>query len=162
MSYLHIEKIDAPIKEPQKVLMATDTPNGYWRITNGVDQVPSWEIIIAVNQMEIKPDVLATPNENFFIGIEQAVFCVSEKSGNVISSIEDLSFVQSVDMLSKERVIVAAEDEILLFSTNGDIKWRVNLPDILEDIEEVADRLEMELVSGEKLFLDIETGLPSG
>ena len=161
MSYFRIEKLDAPTRKPQKVLMATDAPNGYWRIAYEFDQMSSWEILIAVNQLEIEPDVLVTPEGYCFIGVEQAVFCVSEQTGEVISSIEDLSFVQSIEMLSKDRVIITAEDEALLFSTNGIYKWRVNLPDIIEDIKEIADRLEIELVSEEKLYLDTETGLPS-
>lgn len=64
-------------------------------------------------------------------------------------------------MLSKERVLVAAEDEMLLFNADGTFKWRVNLPDIIQDIKEVADNLRIELMSGEKLFLVTETGLAS-
>lgn len=161
MLNIRVKKYDAPIKESQKVLMATDTPNGYWRIIHELDHEPSWELLIAVNQMEIEPDFLMTPNRFFVIGVEQAVFCVSEQTGEIVSSITDLSFVQSVEMLSKERVVVAAEDEILLLSASGILEWRVNLPDIIEDIIEVEENLQIELVSGEKLYLNIETGQPS-
>lgn len=161
MLNIRVEKYDAPINEPQKVLMATDIPNGYWRIIHEIDHEPSWELLIAVNQMEIEPDFLITPNRLFVIGVEQAVFCISEQTGKIISSIADLSFVQSVEMLSKEQVAVASEDEILLLNASGNLEWRVNLPDIIEDIIEVEENLQIELVSGEKLYLNIVTGQPS-
>jgi len=161
MSYLRLEKLKESPSTKQKILIATDKTNGYWQITRDSDKQSPWGLVLAVNQMDIKPVSLRTSRGVLFIGVEQAVFCVTENTGEIISSITDLTFLQSIEMLLKERVLVAAEDEMLLFTESGVLKWRVNLPDVIQDVKEIADKLQIELDSGEKLFVITETGLVS-
>ena len=116
---------------------------------------------MAVNQMEIEPITLSTSKGIVFVGAESGLFCIREQTGEIIFSINDLTFVQSMEMLSNERVLISAEDELLLFSSEGHLKWRVNLPDIVVDITEVSNDIEVELDSGEKLYIITETGLQS-
>jgi len=157
MDQLCIRKLELLPSMSQKIILATDKPNGYWQITYSLKGKPLWEYFIAVNQMEIEPEILFPNSGAIFVGVEQALFCFAKDTGNIISSVTDLTFVQSIELLSKNRILVAAEDEILVFTVCGILEWRLNLPDILQDVKEVADNLEIELYSGEKLVVNIET-----
>jgi hypothetical protein len=130
-----------------KILNCTDIPIKHWFIKYK-EQNDSWNLVLNVNQIVSSPKIHVR-NGLVFIGVEQGLFVLDQKSGNLIDTINNISYVQWIEEDSPLCVIFAAEDEIIVLSNSGHLLWRENLPDVIETTDVKNNILEISDMSGE-------------
>ncbi len=157
MTTLEFQLVDS-VPDGAQLLLASDVINHYWVVSPTPAEVASNDFALAVNTSEFEPKVLLTESGLAFLGVEQGIFCVQPASGSIIAEITDLTFLQAIDKISNDRVLVSAEDELLLFEGAGALVWRCNLPSIIENVVETERGIEVEMDDGENVFLSVETG----
>lgn len=142
------------------VLPASDAPNYYWHLEYLEDARFAWEVYIAVNQVEIIPSLFESKGATLFVGVEQGVFVINTNTGEIISQVTNTSYVQSIEPISSNNyVLVSSEDELIGFTSSGNLIWRATFPDVICDIKEKEDgQIEIEDVSGEFYRLNVVTG----
>lgn len=137
-------------------VLASTMPRFYWRVTPLAGE--SWALNIGVNQAEIAPRFLET-GRTLFIGVEQGVFALDRQTGEVLSAVNDTSYVQAIETAGDGLVVVSGETELMAFSaTSGALLWRTELPDAVETFEQVDGRLEIRGVEGTMFELNLTTG----
>jgi hypothetical protein len=143
------------------ILPATDAPNYYWHMGALEANVFAWEVYIAANQNRIIPTLFKCGEKTLFVGVEQGIFVINTETGEIINRITDTTYVQSIELISKKIVLVTSEDELIGFSSGGELLWRENLPDVIEDVEEKEnEQIEVIDVSGGVYRLNVVTGKP--
>lgn len=113
----------------------------------------SWRSELVEPIVELSSDELAV-----WVGVDQQVAAISLSQGQIRLSLALNSNL--VQILVREKLTaVLTEDEVLLFNPDFSIRLIKGLPDLAEKIV-MADEsgLEIWLMSGESLFLDMQTG----
>jgi hypothetical protein len=134
------------------VLNFSDIPLRSW-----VFEYKGLKFALNVNQFGIEPSV-AVRDGILFIGVEQAIFVVSANNGFVVNSISDIANIQWLEDDVDSCVIYVAEDELIVLNSHGDISWRKNLPDIIQNTDLVPECLHVSDVSGRVFTFNITDG----
>ncbi len=159
MSKTRLKKIIGNPPKDSVVLPASDSPNYYWHLEYLEDARLAWEVYIAVNQVEIIPSLFESNRATLFVGVEQGVFVININTGEIISQVTNTSYVQSIEPILSNYVLVSSEDELIGFASSGNLIWRTTFPDVICDIKEKEDeQIEIEDVSGEFYRLNVVTG----
>lgn len=139
------------------VLPATDTPRYYWRVTFVDGAGVSWSVVVAANHESPEPQVLAA-KQIVVVGLEQGVFALSRSTGEVVTGISDVTHVGWLEDLPDGGVLIAAEDQLLVVSADGALRWRQSLPDVIDDTTVETERVVVRVMSGETYAHDVNTG----
>lgn len=140
-----------------RVLNATNIPRSHWLLTCSPATAPQWQVLVGTNQARIEPSALISTAGMLFVGAEQGVFVLDALDGRLTGSVDDASYVQSIEGSPGGMVIVSAEDQLLAFHNDGALAWRTNLPDVIASVQE-QDGALVEDMSGHCCHLDTETG----
>jgi hypothetical protein len=144
----------------ERILHASDLPRLYWKVTCAPEGTAPWQVFVGVNQSDIAPSWLLSPLGILFVGVEQGIFALGFSSGELVASVQDASYVQSIEPGPSDTVLVAAEDQLLSFTQGGKVIWRINLPDVIEEVKDERGTLTVRDISGGVYRLLPMTGKP--
>lgn len=117
------------------ILPCTDEPRGHWSV-----EVNGWAMALDVNLSSPAP-ALVDAYGKLYIGVEQGIFTLDLKTGEVLERISEIGAVQWIEADASDRVIFAAEDELIALGPDGRLAWRKNLPDIIATTDVDGDAL---------------------
>ena len=138
-------------------LLATDQPRCWWRVAHA----DGWVVVLGTHQPEHAPVVCESGAGVVFLGAEQAVFALSGEDGAVVRAVQDASDVRSLTRLSGGMILAEGGDQLLAFDAIGSLRWRQNLPDLVNEVGEQGSILVVTDMSGDEYRLSTDTGRPA-
>ncbi len=99
----------------------------------------------------------STPQNLVWIGVDQQLAAICLQSGRIALAMPLTSNILQI-LIMEHITAVLTENEVLLFNSNGSLRFNHRLPDIPENISIVSTKLVIKLVDGDSLTLDPQTG----
>lgn len=143
------------VAEAQKkviVLNCSDVPLHHWSLN-----VKGLGIRMNVNGSAFSPVHLIRGDAAFFAA-EQGIFVIDLHSQVVKNCLTDVTEVQWIDDGSPDDVVIAAENEVLVFDNLGTLRWRKSLPDSIQSTDVSGKHARITTMSGDSFELDLSDG----
>ena len=138
---------------PSRRIIAHDCPSKFAAFDLGSQRYGlSWRSDIISPIVKLSPD-----GKTVWIGIDQQLAAVNLENGRVMVALPFTTYI--VDLLTAESTTaVLTELELLLFNPGGAIRFSEELPDQGAGMSLVGDNLEIEMIEGEILTVNLMTG----
>ena len=91
ITMIELDGAASNLDESIKILNCTDVPRKHWIVKN--KDRNEWMVALNVNQSDNRP-AMHIRNDRVFLGVEQGIFVLDIKTGELICEISDVSFVQ--------------------------------------------------------------------
>lgn len=106
----------------------------------------------------IGPIVKKTPDEQtVWIGVDQQLAAINLQNGRIIIAMSFPNYIVKILTLSKVTAVLT-EWEVLLFNPGGTVRLIEDLPEQAIGMSVVDENLLIQLLEGERLILNPETG----
>lgn len=107
---------------------------------------------------EVEPIVeKAKTGSLLWVGIDQQLAAINLNDGRLALVMPTTSNIVQL-FTSTNFIAVLTEQEILLFNSNGSLRFNFGLPEVGEEITRRDDNLEIRLMDGTSLMLNPQTG----
>jgi len=141
--------------------LRSPTPPAYGK-NSGAEEIIVWRKVIAQNSAELPPVLLLMEERSkVFIGAHTILLTLELKTGRVLFKTDLLQGAFLFFHPSEENSLVAAicEFEIYTFDSSGTIVWKLDLPEVIQDVLQVGDVLEVRDLSDQIYRFNINSGL---
>ena len=149
-----MEQIETPLQ--------SDT---YWLLeckNSGAEAIILWRKMIAQNSAELQPVLLLIEESSkVFVGANTILLTLELKTGRVLFKTDLLQGTFLFFHPSEKDSLVAAicEFEIYTFDSSGTLVWKLDLPEVIQDVLQVGDVLEVRDLSDQIYRFNISGGL---
>jgi hypothetical protein len=136
-------------------------PSAYSK-NSSVEETIVWRKVIAQNSAELPPVLLLMEkNSKVFVGAYTILLTLELKTGRVLFKTDLLQGTFLFFHPSEENSLVAAicEFEIYTFDSSGTLVWKLDLPEVIQDVLQVDDTLEIRDLSDQIYRFNINSGL---
>ncbi len=167
-----IEQIETPLQPDTYWLLEcsvcfvipprnSPTPSTYGK-NIGTEETIVWRKVIAQNSAELPPVLLLMEESSkVLIGAHTILLTLELKTGRVLFKTDLLQGTFLFFHPSEKDSLVAAicEFEIYTFDSSGTLVWKLDLPEVIQDVLQVGDILEVRDLSDQIYRFNISSGL---
>jgi len=136
-------------------------PSTYGK-NSGTEETIVWRKVIAQNSAELPPVLLLMEESSkVLIGAHTILLTLELKTGRVLFKTDLLQGTFLFFHPSEKDSLVAAicEFEIYTFDSSGTLVWKLDLPEVIQDVLQVGDVLEVRDLSDQIYRFNISSGL---
>ena len=156
-----VHEVNPPCPPLRKGEARSPTPSAYGK-NSGVKEIVVWRKVIAQNSAELPPVLLLMEkNSKLFVGGHTILLTLELKTGRVLFKTDLLQGTFLFFHPSEENSLVAAicEFEIYTFDSSGTLVWKLDLPEVIQDVLQVGDVWEIRDLSDQIYRFNISSGL---
>ena len=160
-----IEQIETPLQPDTYWLLEcslrSPTASPYGK-NSGAEEIIVWRKVIAQNSAELPPVLLLMKESSkVLVGAHTILLTLELKTGRILFKTDLLQGTFLFFHPSEENSLVAAicEFEIYTFDSSGTLVWKLDLPEVIQDVLQVGDVLEVRDLSDQIYRFNISSGL---